>query len=189
MLDTSKGRLAALALMALLLTGCTAAPSAPGNSTSTQPSAQQTTTKDSSTTGTETTETAVSTLSDLATIGDTPARWEKQAGHPYSQGDTIKVYQNGAYKVVFEKDHAVTITFVSKDGKNPVVAGMLPKDGEKQSESSKKTGGLTMVVQKWHSNALAAAFPETKGMYTLMKNMNGDAFDSVVVDCTPDLKK
>lgn len=188
MIDTANKRLAAFALMALLLTGCAASPAAPGSSTTGQPSSQQTTTKDNAAKETIATE-AAATLSDLATIGDTPARWEKQAGHPYSQGDTIKVYQNGAYKVVFEKDHAVTITFVSKDGKNPVVASMLPKDGEKLSESSKKTGGLTMVVQKWHSDALAAAFPETKGMYTLMKNMNGDAFDSVVVDCTPDLKK
>lgn len=181
---------AAFILSAFLLTGCTAVPTNQTTPTTKQ-TQDQGTNKQAETpkTDTKSTQDTVQNLSDLATIGDAPGRWEQQLGHPYTQGDTLKVYQNGAYKVVFEKDKAVTITFIAKDGKNPVVASMLPRDGEKQSESSKKTGGLTMVVQKWHSNALAAAFPETKGNYTLMKNMNGDAYDSVVVDCTPNLAK
>lgn len=180
-----------LAMTAFVLTGCSAVPPAT-DSSSTKPATtqqQQADTKSTDKTATEDATQPVQTLSDLATIGDTPARWEKQLGHPYAQGDTIKVYQNGAYKVVFEKDKAVTITFVSKDGKNPVVPSMLPEDGEKLSESSKQTGGLTMIVQKYHSKALAKAFPETDGNYTLMKNMNGKIFDSVVVDCTPNLTK
>lgn len=181
-----------LALAAFVLTGCSAVPPATDSSSQKSTTTQQQSADTKSATDTETADDAtqpVQTLSDLATIGDTPARWEKQLGHPYAQGDTIKVYQNGAYKVVFEKGKAVTITFVSKDGKNPVVASMLPEDGEKLSESSKQTGGLTMIVQKYHSKALAKAFPETDGNYTLMKNMNGKTFDSVVVDCTPNLTK
>lgn len=190
MTHTMKSGLAAFILAAFLLTGCTAVPtnqSAPATKQAqTQENQGKDTTKQKDT---ESTQAPVQSLSDLATLGDTPGRWENQLGHPYAQGDTIKVYQNGAYKVVFEKDKAVTVTFISKDGKNPVVASMLPRDGEKQSESTKKTGGLTMVVQKWHSKSLASAFPETKGNYTLMKNMNGDAYDSVVIDCTPNLTK
>lgn len=122
-------------------------------------------------------------------LSDSLGAWEKAVGHAYAQGDTIKVFANGSYKVVFQDNQAVTVTFVSKNGQNPVEAAMLPSDGEKQSESSKNTGGMTMVVQKWHSDALAVAMPETKGNYTLMKNMNGNDYDTVVVDCTPNLRK
>lgn len=129
------------------------------------------------------------TIGEMASIGDTSQTWEDEFGHPYAQGDTLKVYKNGQYKVVFENDRAVTITFPSADGTEPAIDKMLPRDGSKQSESSQKTGDITMTVEKWHSALLEKAIPDTKGMYTIMKNKNGETYDSIVIDCTPNLKK
>ena len=36
---------------------------------------------------------------------------------------------------------------------------------------------------------LEKAIPDTKGTYTVMKNKNGEEYDSIIVDCTPNLKK
>lgn len=129
------------------------------------------------------------TIGEIAGIGDTAQDWEAEFGHPYTQGDTLKVYKGGLYEVVFEKDRAVTITLPAKDGKEPEAAKLLPRDGKKQSENSQQTGGLTMTVEKWHSDTLEKAIPDTKGTYTIMKNMNGKEYDSIIVDCTPNLKK
>ena len=90
---------------------------------------------------------------------------------------------------MFEKDRAVTITLPAKDGKEPATDTLLPRDGKKQSENSQQTGGMTMTVEKWHSHMLEKAIPDTKGTYTVMKNKNGEEYDSIIVDCTPNLKK
>ena len=129
------------------------------------------------------------TIGSVAGLGDTESAWNTQFGPSFAKGDTLKLYAGGAYEVVFEQQRAVTITFPSKDGKNPLDETLLPKDGKKQSESSRKTGGMTMTVEKWHSPALEKALPDTKGIYTIMKNQNGSTYDTVIVDCTPNLKK
>ena len=129
------------------------------------------------------------TIGEVAGLGDTAQDWEAEFGHPYAQGDTLKVYKGGLYEVVFEKDRAVTITLPAKDGKEPATDTHLPRDGKKQSENSQQTGGMTMTVEKWHSHMLEKAIPDTKGTYTVMKNKNGEEYDSIIVDCTPNLKK
>ena len=126
---------------------------------------------------------------ELPGLGDTRTAWTAEWGSPTAQGDTIKLFNNGAYKTIFEGDKAITITFASKDGKNPLSEKMVPKDGKKLSENSKKTGDSKMIVQKWHSDLLAAAIPETKGNYTIMQHMEGTAYTNVTVDCTPNLSK
>lgn len=190
MTATTKSIALALSLFTLVSVGCTSVPTSTDTGTT---KTQQTQSKDPSqaadTKKGETKTEASPKVSEKIGLSDSLSSWEKAVGHAYSQGDTIKVFANGSYKVVFQDNQAVTITFVSKDGKNPVEASMLPQDGEKQSESSKDTGNLTMVVQKWHSDALAKAIPETKGNYTLIKNMNGKDYDTVIVDCTPNLRK
>lgn len=133
--------------------------------------------------------TEINTIGEIAGIGDTAQAWEDEFGHPYSQGDTLKIYKGGLYEVVFENDRAVTITLPAQDGKEPAVRKILPRDGKKQSENSQQTGGLTMTAEKWHSDMLEKAIPDTKGTYTVMKNMNGNDYDSIVIDCTPNLKK
>lgn len=125
----------------------------------------------------------------VVSLGDTMTDWEQALGHPFSQGDSLKVYKNGTYQVVFENHKAVTITFINKNGKNTIPNDLLPKDGKKQSSSAKDIRGMTMTVEKWHSNALAAAIPQTKGMYTIMKHKKGDTYDNIVVDCSPNSKK
>lgn len=126
---------------------------------------------------------------EMAGLGDSQTAWAKEFGEPTAQGDTIRNYKNGAYKTYFEDGKSINITFTSKDGKNPVPAKMLPKDGRKISESSKKTGNATMIVQKWHSDLLASALPATKGNYTIMEHHEGSAYTTVIVDCTPNLHK
>ncbi len=125
----------------------------------------------------------------VVSLGDTMADWERTLGHPFSQGDSLKVYKNGRYQVVFENNKAVTITFTNKNGKITLTNDLLPKDGKKQSASAKEIRGMTMTVEKWYSDSLAAAIPETKGNYTIMKNKKGDTYDNIVVDCSPNLKK
>ncbi|WP_301860665.1 hypothetical protein [uncultured Megasphaera sp.] len=172
------------ALFLVVSAGCTSVPT-------TQPKSDTPTKQEQSANQQNTTSPAANaqTVGKRISIGDTAADWERVLGHPYAQGDTIKNYQEGQFKVVFEKDRAVTITIAAKDGKNPLTDDLVPQDGQKQSESSKDVGGMTMTVEKWHSNALQAAIPETKGNYTIMKHTKGQAYDSVVIDCTPNLKK
>lgn len=129
------------------------------------------------------------TIGEIAGLGDTAAAWEAQFGHPFAQGDTLKLYAGGTYKVVFEQDRAVTITLPSQDGTNPLNEKLLPRDGEKQSENTQETGDLTMTVEKWHSTALQNAIPDTKGIYTIMKNTKGDTYHDIIIDCTPNLQK
>ena len=134
-------------------------------------------------------QTAPQHIGTVVSLGDTYSDWEAMLGHAYAQGDSLKVYKNGAYQVVFSGNKAITITFTTKNGKNTFTTDLLPKDGKKQSSSSKDIQGVTMIVEKWHSDALAASIPETKGSYTIMKNKKGTTYDSVVVDCSPNLKK
>ena len=172
-------------LTMLVSAGCTALPT---SSDTTNQNTQQEQTKDSKNTKAQN-EKDSNTVGELPGIGDTLTSWEKEFGHPFAQGDTIKVFKNGTYKTVFEDGKAVTITFPSKNGDNPLSEKLLPRDGEKLSETSKKTGNITMIVQKWHSNLLASAIPATQGSYTIMKSMNGSSYDSVIVDCSPNLQK
>ena len=130
---------------------------------------------------TESKEKAVATL---PTIGDTQKAWEDEWGHPYSQGDTIRVFHNGRYQVVFENGRAVTVTIALKDGEDLNIIDLLPEDAQKQSSSSKNLGGTTMTVQKWHSDTLEKAFSSTKGNFTVMKQA-----DTIIIDCTPNLRK
>ncbi len=129
------------------------------------------------------------TVGEISGLGDTADAWEAQFGHPFAQGDTLKLYAAGTYEVVFEHGRAVTITLHSQDGSNPMNDKILPRDGENQSENKQETGSLTMYVEKWHSAALQRALPDTKGMYTIMKNMDGETYVSIIIDCTPNLKK
>lgn len=76
-------------------------------------------------------------LAKLPTIGDTQKAWEDEWGHPYSQGDTIRVFHNGRYQVVFENGRAVTVTIALKDGEDLNISDLLPEDAQKQSSSSK----------------------------------------------------
>jgi hypothetical protein len=46
-----------------------------------------------------------------------------------------------------------------------------------------------MTTEKWHSDALAAAIPDTKGNYTIMKNKKGKTYTEVVADCSPHISK
>lgn len=185
---TAKKYLAILTalLMILVSAGCTPTTSSdqkkPQTSQEEQQQKQESSTSDKSQQKTATVCVGVG-------LGDPLTKWEAEHGHAFSQGDTLKVFNNGTCKVVFDNDVAVTMTFVSKKGEDPVSANMLPQDGVKQSESSKETGGLTMTTEKWHSDALAAAIPSSKGNYTIMKNKKGKAYTEVVVDCTPNLSK
>lgn len=123
-------------------------------------------------------------VANLPTIGDTQADWENEWGHPYSQGDTIRVFHNGRYQVVFQNGRAVTVTIKVQDGENVNISDLLPEDAQKQSASSKNIGGSQMGVEKWHSKTLEKALSSTKGNFTVMKQSG-----SIIIDCTPDLKK
>ena len=123
-------------------------------------------------------------VANLPTIGDTQADWENEWGHPYSQGDTIRVFHNGRYQVVFQNGRAVTVTIKVKDGENVNISDLLPDDAQKQSASSIEVGGSQMGVEKWHSKTLEKALSSTKGNFTVMKQPG-----SIIIDCTPNLKK
>ena len=125
----------------------------------------------------------------VVSLGDTQEDWETALGHPYSQGDSLKVYKNGAYQVVFQGDKAITITCITQNGNHTLTNDILPKDGKKESSSTKDISGITMTVEKWHSDLLAASIPATNGMYTIMKNKKGNTYDNIVIDCSPNLKK
>jgi hypothetical protein len=124
-------------------------------------------------------------------LGDTMDGWTKQYGTPVSKGDTLKVFKNGSYVTVFENNRANNVTFYStKDGQhNPLIVKMLPRDGDKRSETSRKVGEGKIIVQKWHSQLLETAIPATKGNYTVIDNYDSQSYVSTVADCTPDLKK
>ncbi len=173
-----------LSLALLLNAGCTAVPATPQKD-QTQLNQQQTTNADKTTTQPD----AQQTIGAVAGLGDTEAAWETEFGHPFSQGDTIKIFKNNAYKVIFEKGRAVSITAAAINGADPLPVNSLPRDGILDSESSKTTGGMTMTVQKWHSALIETAIPETNGNYTIIKNQKGTAYDSIIIDCTPNLKK
>lgn len=170
-------------MVLLVSTGCTPVPSSSDQNK--QQTKQEQKTQDS----TNQQEQKTNKVCLDAGLGDTQTKWEIEYGHAFAQGDTIKVFKNGAYKVVFDGDNAVTVTFVSKKGNDPLVQNMLPRDGVKKSEISKDVGGITMTTEKWHSDALAAAIPDTKGNYTIMKNKKGKTYTEVVVDCSPNLSK
>ena len=175
-----------LALCTILVSaGCTPAPATQPK----EPSASQQQQQPSAAEKTPSSTQKKQHVGTVVSVGDTMADWETALGHPFSQGDSLKVYKNGNYQVVFENNKAVTITFTNKNGKNTMTNDLLPKDGQKQSASTKDVSSMTMTVEKWHSDALAAAIPETKGNYTVMKNKKGNTYDSVVVDCSPNLKK
>lgn len=123
-------------------------------------------------------------VANLPTIGDTQADWENEWGHPYSQGDTIRVFHNGRYQVVFQNGRAVTVTIPVKDGEDIKISDFLPEDAQKQSASSKNVGGSQMGVEKWHSKTLEKALSSTKGNFTVMRQSG-----SIIIDCTPNLKK
>ncbi|MCH4166344.1 MAG: hypothetical protein LKF74_05035 [Megasphaera sp.] len=175
------------AIMTLLVSaGCTPVPSSSDQNKQQTKQEEQQKTQDS-TTGQPEQKTNKVCLD--AGLGDTQTKWEIEYGHAFAQGDTIKVFKDGAYKVVFDGDTAVTVTFVSKKGNDPLVQNMLPRDGVKKSETSKDVGGMTMTTEKWHSDALAAAIPDTKGNYTIMKNKKGKTYTEVVADCSPHISK
>lgn len=167
-------------IMMMISAGCTPVPTTPQQPKET-PAVQQEQQPASHTTPQH--------IGTVVSLGDTYSDWEAMLGHAYAQGDSLKVYKNGAYQVVFSGNKAITITFTTKNGKNTFTTDLLPKDGKKHSSSSKDIQGVTMIVEKWHSDALAASIPETKGAYTIMKNKKGTTYDSVVVDCSPNLKK
>ena len=175
-----------LMLFTLIAAGCT--PATPTNS---QPQKQQTQTQQQqpgeSKQGQDTksqADTKETPVANLPTIGDTQKAWEDEWGHPYSQGDPIRVFHNGRYQVVFENGRAVTVTIALKDGEDLNISDLLPEDAQKQSSSSKDIGGTTMTVQKWHSDTLEQAFSSTKGNFTVMKQSG-----TIIIDCTPNLKK
>ena len=175
-----------LLLFTLVADGCT--PASPTNS---QPQKQQTQTQQQqpgeTKQGQDTksqTDTKETPVANLPTIGDTQADWENEWGHPYSQGDTIRVFHNGRYQVVFQNGRAVTVTIKVKDGENVNISDLLPEDAQKQSASSKEVGGSQMGVEKWHSKTLEKALFSTKGNFTVMKQPG-----SIIIDCTPNLKK
>ncbi|MGN0949030.1 hypothetical protein [Megasphaera sp.] len=175
-----------LMIFTLLAAGC--APAAP--TTNSQPKQQQSQSQQpasDSKQGQDTksqTETKEAPVANLPTIGDTQADWENEWGHPYSQGDTIRVFHNGRYQVVFQNGRAVTVTIAVKDGDNVNISDFLPEDAQKQSASSKNVGGSNMSVEKWHSKTLEKALSSTKGNFTVMKQAG-----SIIIDCTPNLKK
>ncbi len=175
-----------LALLTILVSaGCTPTPT-------TQPKEPPTSQQEQQPSSTKQTQKGTQTrqhIGTLISLGDTMEDWEAALGHPFAQGDDLKVYKNGKYQVVFENNKAVTITFMTQNGKNTLTNDLLPKDGKKQSASTKDISGITMTVEKWHSDSLAASIPETKGNYTIMKNKKGNNYDSIVVDCSPNLKK
>ena len=97
-----------LMLVTLLTAGCsTAVPtdSQQKEQTQTQQQSKDTKSNQDTKSQTESKEKAVATL---PTIGDTQADWENEWGHPYSQGDTIRVFHNGRYQVVFQNGRAVS---------------------------------------------------------------------------------
>lgn len=167
-----------------LCAGCAPVPTTPQPKET--PAVQQEQQPPSQSSSSQTTAQHVGTV---VSLGDTYSDWESMLGHAYAQGDSLKVYKNGAYQVVFSGNKAITITFTTQNGKNTCTTDLLPKDGKKQSSSSKDIQGVTMTVEKWHSDALASSIPETKGNYTIMKNKKGNTYDSIVVDCSPNLKK
>lgn len=116
----------------------------------------------------------------LPTIGDSQKDWENEWGHPYNQGDTLRVFHDGRYQVVFQNGRAVTVTIQVKNGENVNLNDYLPEDAQKRSASN--GGGMT--VEKWQSPTLEKALSTTKGNFTVMKQSG-----SIIIDCTPNLKK
>lgn len=173
-----------LMLFTLLTAGCaTAVPTDSQQKEQTQTQQQSKDAKSNQDTKSQA-ESKEKALAKLPTIGDTQKAWEDEWGHPYSQGDTIRVFHNGRYQVVFENGRAVTVTIALKDGEDLNISDILPEDAQKQSSSSKNVGGTTMTVQKWHSDTLEKAFSSTKGNFTVMKQA-----DTIIIDCTPNLRK
>jgi hypothetical protein len=177
----------AAVLMICTCAGCTPAPSSSNQSQSQTAQEQQKQSPDTKAATSKEQKTNKVCLD--AGLGDTQTKWEIEYGHAFAQGDTIKIFKDGNYKVIFDGDNAVTVTFVSQKGEDPLVQNMLPRDGVKKSSTTKTSGGITMTTEKWHSDALAAAIPDTKGNYTLMKNKKGKAYTEVIADCTPNLSK
>jgi len=113
-------------------------------STATQKNSTQQGQQDTKNTQSSKTAARQAVVCELPGLGDTRTAWTAEWGSPTAQGDTIRLFNNGAYKTIFDGDKAITITFASKDGKNPLPETMVPKDGKKLSESSKKRG-----IPKW----------------------------------------
>lgn len=130
-------------------------------------------------------------LCEVSGLGDTSSAWNQEFGTPSSKGDTLKDFKNGEFTALFENDRALNITFNGGENgqKNPLIEKMLPKDGQKLSETIRKVGNGQMIVQKYHSALLEAAIPETKGNYTVMENYMGQTYSSTVADCNPNLSK
>lgn len=123
-------------------------------------------------------------LAKLPTIGDSQTDWENEWGHPYNQGDTLRLFHDGRYQVVFQNGRAVTVTIQVKNGEQLNLNDYLPEDAQKQSVSTGNPGGASMSVEKWHSQTLEKALSTTKGNFTVMRQSG-----SIIIDCTPDLKK
>ena len=126
---------------------------------------------------------------DLNGLGATPASWNHHFGHPYTQGNTLKIYQEGACKVIFENDHATSITLISQDGKNPLQYDLLPDDRSLVTTKKKVIGSITMITQHWHSEKLRKSIPQTKGNFTIIHNLSGTTYTDVVINCSPGVKK
>lgn len=153
-----------LMLFTLIAAGCT--PATPTNS---QPQKQQTQTQQQqpgeSKQGQDTksqADTKETPVANLPTIGDTQADWENEWGHPYSQGDTIRVFHNGRYQVVFQNGRAVTVTIKVQDGENVNISDLLPEDAQKQSASSKNIGGSQMGVENGTARPWKKPYPRQK---------------------------
>ena len=163
-------------LFTLIAAGCT--PATPTNS---QPQKQQTQTqqqqpgesKQSQDTKSQA-DTKETPVANLPTIGDTQADWENEWGHPYSQGDTIRVFHNGRYQVVFQNGRAVMTIKVRR--RNVNISDLLPEDAQKQSASSKNIGGSQMGVEKWQQDP---------GKPILDKGNHGQRQPGSIIDCTP----
>lgn len=177
------------ALCSLLAAGC-ASPSLPastetGSKTQQQTQAAQPKDKAPAAQDTQSEEQTKETpLAKLPTIGDSQADWENEWGHPYNQGDTLRIFHEGRYQVVFQNGRAVTVTIQVKNGEALNLNDYLPEDAQKQSVSSSNPGGVSMSVEKWYSPTLEKALSTTKGNFTVMRQ-NG----SIIIDCTPNLKK
>lgn len=129
-------------------------------------------------------------LSEKAGIGDTLEAWTDDHGTAKGN-DMIRNFENETLVVVFADNRAVNITFQkNKTGKKPneLIKQMMPGDAAKISEEEDTSDQmLGKHKEKWHSDLLAKAMPESKGDITII-----DVFDKAsgkyiktVIDCTP----
>lgn len=164
-------------VMMIVLAGCgdvTTQKSAPAKDTKQEQKADSAATKNT-------------VVAEATGLGNTLEAWTKEYGAPTAHGDTLKGFKNDAMMVTFDNGKAVNITIKNSNAVNP--AKLLPKDGEKLSESSKKTSNGKMVVRKYHSALLDAAIAATKGNYTVIETYEGTSLVAAVIDCTPNLSK